>query len=634
MTPTLHVSSVHRTPIFTLKSPTSRVKEAYGAMYHGKTSTWWFPAFYPVHTFVLSDLRKLVPDLVLGKDAEEHLGTLQTPPSIPQEFSFITQPYQHQRDGLEHLYRHLRAGLFYSPGLGKCKITVDLQRLTTDKFLILCPRVMLRTWATQFEEHGGVTDVVVIDGYSKKKKLERIEEAITTGPSATVVTYTLASLYTDELLKIPYDVIVADESHQMKTPFAKRTQAAQALASRAYRRILLSGTPSLGSPFDMYAQLRFLGKYFCAEHWWAFRKTFGVFPAWQQNEAKPTMLVGFKNLDLMNERVNLVCLRKTKEECLDLPDQTFIDIKFPLGKAQKKIYNDLVTERCDAAGFEVKEGIENATLNHETGVALQPYVYVPEVISLLNKLDQVSSGFLYQTTQNPRLCDGCEHVHDCVEANVRPYTTLCKIAPKAPKPVVQPHKSNARLDELTELLESLLEDADNKVIVWANYRVELDQIETAVKGLRVKCVRVEGGMSAKDLGDAQTTFNTDKECRVYIGQVSTGIGITLNAANYTVYYNLPWSLEHYLQSLDRNYRIGQKRKVTAYRLIAEGTLDESKAIALDQKMNFSDLITTRSMCVTCSELKRCLQYNVKVYDEDCIYDSTVLRHTAQVKLIP
>lgn len=634
MAPVLQVSSVYRTPIFTLQIATSEVKKVYGAVYHGASASWRFPAFFPAHSFVLSDLHKVVPNLELSEEASNHVTELDKTPVLPSEFSFVTDPYQHQIDGLLHLSQYLRAGLFYSPGLGKCKVTVDLQRLTGDHSLILCPRVMLHTWAEEFGKHGNIDDIVVIDGYNPKKKQQRIEEAINTDPVATIVTYKMASLNYEKLIKIPYSLIVADESHQMKAPYAQRTKAARALAGRAYRRVLLSGTPSLGSPFDMYAQLRFLGKYFCAEHWWAFRKMFGVFPAWQKDEAKPTMVLGFKNLDLMSERVNLVCLRKTKEECLDLPDQDIIDIKFPIYGSQKKTYNNLILERCDAAGFVVKDALEEGTLDQSAGTTLAPYVYVPEVISLLNKLDQLGSGFMYQTQRNPRLCDGCKYVHDCVENKISPYTSKCQMAPKAPNNVVNSLKKNARLDELVGLLETVLEDASNKVIIWASYKEELDQVEKAVKKLKVKYVRVEGGMSSAELNKCKVQFNSEPACRVYVGQVSTGIGITLNAANYTIYYNLPWSLEHYLQSLDRNYRIGQDRKVTVYRLIGRHTIDESKAIALDQKMDFSNLVTMRSMCAVCPEMVRCTKHNIEIYDSDCIYDRTMLRDTAQVRLIP
>jgi SNF2 family DNA or RNA helicase len=148
-------------------------------------------------------------------------------------------------------------------------------------------------------------------------------------------------------------------------------------------------------------------------------------------------------------------------------------------------------------------------------------------------------------------------------------------------------------------------------------------------------VRVQGGMSRDKLVEAMQLFNTDPVYRVYLAQVSTGVGITLNAANYSIYYNLPWSLEHYLQSLDRNYRIGQTRKVTVYRLIGRHTLDESKARALDQKIDFSALVTSSSVCATCPDYyTRCNKHKVKLYDTACKYDRTMMRHTATVRPIP
>jgi hypothetical protein len=596
-----------------------------------------FPAFFPVQQLVLDDIRKVIKDITLSSSAQAHVDANAAIGNIPAEFNFITQPYQHQLDGLKHLYSNIRAGLFYSPGLGKCKITVDLHRLTQDRMLILCPRVMLQTWVDEFKTHGNVPNdrVLVIEGATKAKKLKQIASAVTGNFAATVVTYATAALYADKIAEIPYSAIIADESHQLKSPFSNRTKAAQLLANRAHRRVLLSGTPSLGSPFDLYAQLRFLGKYFCAEDWWRFRKMFGVFPEWESNEAVPKMLLGFKNLEIMNKRVNLVCLRKTKEECLDLPDQQIIDKRFPLYTSQKKAYNSLIEDRSDAAGYGIQQLIETNTLDHTAGAVLAPHVLTPENVTLLNKLDQIASGFLYKTTKNPRICDGCSNVNACTDAGVVPYTTDCQVVKSPPDNITQVFEENARLDLLEELLEELLQEETNKVIIWANYTAELEQITAVLTRNKYPHVKVAGGASTQSLSHAKDTFNNDPACRVYVGQVSTGIGITLNSANYTIYYNLPWSLEHYLQSMDRNYRIGQKRKVTVYRLLAHHTLDESKATALDKKMDFSHLVTTRSVCATCPEFtKRCAQHSIQLYDPLCIYDRKMLRETAKVRLIP
>lgn len=634
MTDTLKLGTVYGTPIFTLQCQSAAVKKVYGATFSGASNTWRFPAFYPVHAIVLEDLKKQIPGLQCSPEVLHHVQQLAQDVTLPADFSFITPPYQHQKAGVLHLYRNLRAGLFYSPGLGKCKITVDLQRLTGAKMLVVCPLVMLGTWADEFQKHGEISDVLIIDG-SKKEKTTRIHQAQQHTPIATIVTYTVASLYTDELLKIGYDAIIADESHQLKTPFSNRTKAVTTLALRAKRRVLLSGTPSLGSPFDMYAQLRFLGTYLCPENWWAFRKMFGVFPEWEKDDNVPKMLLGFKNLELMNERVSLVSLKKTKEECLDLPAQQIIDEHFALFPDQKKEYNTLVQDRCMGAGLSLKDRMLDGTLSHADGLTTPPHVIADETITLLGKVDQISSGFVYMTTRNPGLCNGCKHVINCVDDGIKPYTQTCKIVTKQPPTAVHHCKSNARLDRCKGLLETILEDPANKVIIWANFHTELDDIENAVKESGIQYVRVQGGMAREDLMSAMTTFNTDPICRIYLAQVSTGVGVTLNAANYTIYYNLPWSLEHYLQSLDRNYRIGQSRKVTVYRLLGRYTLDDAKAKALDQKIDFSLLVTSATVCATCPDFyTRCNKYKIKLYDKECKYDRTMLRHTASVRTIP
>lgn len=604
-------------------------------MYHGKTKLWCFPAFYPVHSIVLSDLRKVLPGVTLSTEVKRHIDLLGRPPKLPDNFRYITPPYGHQIEGLLHLYQYLRGGLFYSPGLGKCKITVDLQRVTGDRMLILCPRIMLNTWREEFAKHGNITNVIVVDGYNKKKKLAQISEAAACGPLATIVSYTVATTYTDKIFQIPYSAIIADESHQLKTPFAKRTKAATALATRAYRRVLLSGTPSLGSPFDMYGQLRFLGKYFCSEDWWTFKKMFGVFPVWEQNERVPKILLGYRNLDIMNERVNRVCRRKTKEECLDLPEQQIIDVRFPLYPQQRKTYNDLVVNRCDAAGSTVREDAANNRLNHWSGMYLAPYVLAEEPITLINKLDQINSGFVYPDTRNPCYCDGCSHVKVCSNYDIKPYTSKCSFVRVDSRVHARYAKKSARLDECQGLLETILADEDNKAIVWTRYHAELNQLETYLKEAKIGCVRVQGGMSSENVSKCMTRFNQDKECRVYLGHVATGVGITLNAANYTIYYNIPWNLDYYLQSMDRNYRIGQERKVTVYRLIARNTIDETKAAAIDQKMDFSTLVTSKSVCVMCPDYAtRCSQHNIELYDDDCKYDRAMRRETAKIGLIP
>ena len=627
----LKINELYKTPVFEISNQFD-VHEAYGAQYDRKTRVWRMPAFYPVADIVVSDLKNLIPNLKIPLEIQEHLNTLKQACLLPSEFNFITKPFEHQKEGLLHLFRYLRAGLFYSPGLGKTKIVIDLQRLINGRLLILCPKIMLTEWAAEFVKHGNDENTLVIAG-TKKKKLTLIEQACTDPVTAVMVTYETATRYVPELMKIPYDVIVADESHKLKSPFSQRTKAAQALARKAYRRILLSGTPSLGSPFDLYGQLRFLGTYFCPEPWWPFKRKFGEFAPWDTSDP-PKIIIGYKNLPVMNKRVNLVCTRKTQDECLDLPERRILDVIFDISPAQKKLYNFLIEEKCDPAGIPIYEKLCENSLTHADGVHLHAHVIADPPIVLLNKVDQVSSGFLYQTSKNLGVCNDCKHLTTCVSNDIAPYTSKCAVVTKEKTSTLN-ITPNARLEACQGILENLVEDSTNSVIIWARYDAELAQLERLLKQLKLNFVLVRGKLSHEALKERRDKFDNDPECQVYVGQVSTGVGITINKANYTIYYNLPWHLEHYLQSLDRNYRIGQERKVTVYRLIAQNTIDEIKAVALDQKIDFDTLVTSNLPCVQCDDfVTRCAKAQVELYSDYCKYDRSMQKTTAKIRKIP
>ena len=61
-------------------------------------------------------------------------------------------------------------------------------------------------------------------------------------------------------------------------------------------------------------------------------------------------------------------------------------------------------------------------------------------------------------------------------------------------------------------------------------------------------------------------------------------GINLQEGGSTlIWYSIPWSLEHYLQTIGRLYRKGQKQPVVIHRIIAQNTFDEAVAKGLAQK---------------------------------------------------
>jgi SNF2 family DNA or RNA helicase len=153
----------------------------------------------------------------------------------------------------------------------------------------------------------------------------------------------------------------------------------------------------------------------------------------------------------------------------------------------------------------------------------------------------------------------------------------------------------AAIEALSDLLDSILAEPTSKILIWARYSykgTELDAIQALVEAKGVGFVRVDGRTGSK-IQDLVDRFNTDHAIRVYIAQIATGVGITLNAASYMIYFSIDYSLGTYLQSLDRNYRIGQKSAVTVYRLIGSGTVDGAILQLLDCKVEVDRILTTR-----------------------------------------
>lgn len=579
-------------PLFRLEGGfPPRVAEVYGASHI--QGAWYFPAYRPACAKVLADLEAVGGTrfpVYLSPEVVAHASRLMTLSPLPADFTYITAPFKHQVDGLTWLYNHPRAGLFYAPGLGKCKTVVDLQRLTQERYIVFCPAVVLNTWKREFMTHGGVDDVVVLDG-DREEKEAQIEACIARMPVAVIVTYESAVLLMPLLARLKYDGVVLDESHRIKSVTSQRTAAAASLADRARRRVLLSGTPTLGTPFSLYPQLRLLAPFLVPENWTEFRQRFGIYEQAAVQVGAMHQVKGYKNVDTLRDRVLSVCSRRFLEECIDLPERTVVDVPFELEEGTRRYYNELVVGEVDDAGIAVRERAMAGDLALRHGPSLGfSYVYAPDTVARMMKLEQVVSGFVTRTDANTGLCNDCPELKNCLTDKIRPFTKACSVAKEVPKKEIY-GLPDARMRTFEDLLETLLEDPANKVLVWTRFIEELDRVSAALTKRKIGFSRVQGGMSSVDFEAQMKRFETDPSVRVYAGQVASGIGVTLNSANYVIYYSLPWSLEHYDQSLARNYRIGQKRHVTVYRLIAMHSLDEAKAKAIDQKVDIDKLFT-------------------------------------------
>jgi len=683
--PLISLETVNGTPVFVSSGMIPGLERVHAGMLDVEKKRWLFPAYPPFGLLVVNDLKKVLKDTNFSSEAEQQITALQDVPqrlkerTLPAHFSFATKPFDHQIDGLAHLIQYPRFALYWDAGTAKTKVMIDLKRcFPGHRMLVLTPKVTVQNWVREVALHsGGDLKSVALRGSPEQKRdivrrykeydvivasygtarnlghprlypatLKALREAQKLGVPMTenglktlvrglrflsdperqfelAVAWALGapikhvcqwaeeeSKHSPQWLKdIDFQIIAADESQNLNNSSADQTKAALALSKQARRRYLMSGTPTLGDPRHLYPQMKFLSPAIIPEDWLKFSDMFLT-----RNPYNKRIVTGFKNINILNERVNRVAIRKTKEECLDLPPRTIIDIPIELSAEQKKLYNKLVEEMsADLQEF----------FNSESTLAVQ------NAAVLLNKLAQVTSAFIIDSQRKADLCDTCPHLAKCVDSNIQPYTTKCQVVQKAPPGLLNTLKENPKLEALEGLLDEILANETSKVIIWGQYHAELDAIEALLEKKKLGYVRGGEGNIQKRIDE----FNLQPECRVYLSHVATGVGITLNSAAYMIFYALPWSLGHYLQAIDRNFRAGQLMKTFVYRLIAGGTVDSFKAIALSEKRDLSAMLTNKIACATCERQEKCLREGVEVFDPACIYQRSVKRTVAKAKVL-
>ena len=575
-----------------------------------------FPAYPPFGPVVANDLILVFPDADWTDGAAKALEVAQSsvvyieegPQELPgpiRDLDFVLPPFDHQIESLIRAYLYPRTALLLDCGLGKTKVTIDLIRackLAGEDMhaLVLAPSGgIVVNWARQIREHGPELNVVTTSTASgnliaKKRRTAMYASIAEEAPDVFVTSY--GCLVNDaSLIKnaFRHTMLVCDESHYLQTPTSKRTKHVRKFAT-CPRRILLSGTASQGSPVHLFGQLAVLAPYLVGDLWKFKTKFLDMVDGAmcvrckRRFEEKPRnnrcwncfhdefrtvpIVVGFKNIKVLNRIVTTVAIRKSAEECLDLPPLRTIDVPYRLPAAAQKLYNSLV----QSAQADLLDGKRVST---------------PQAAQCILKLLQILAGFVRSDRPDPT-------------------------DEKSQGEIV--HFDNAtRMQVLQDLIEAIFASADSKVIIWGHFIESMNIIERFLTKNELEFVRVDGSTPNRET--LRTKFETDPDCRIYLGQVQTGIGIDLVAANYVIYADLPFfSWSHYKQSLKRAHRIGQTRAVTVYRLFAEGSIHEYVLSVLDTKDSLVQSLVNNNLCGLCKHARACMEQGVKPFDDECL----------------
>ncbi len=463
----------------------------------------------------------------------------------------MNELWTHQARALELAKHKNEFALFFEPGTGKTRTAIEIinHKFAKEgrflKTLVLCPLSVTSVWNNELLANGFVSDQLVIPNVSGAKRKNYLHDRLWDSgcspgyKNKKIVVLNYEAIILNDIFDIVKawkpEVLICDESHRLKSHDSKRSKVTHMLAMDAKYRYILSGTPILKDAGDLYQQFKILdnGDTF-GTNYWAFKNRY----FWDKNSSWKSSQNYFPKYEIRPEALREITskiaprsMSVRKEDALDLPPLIRQTINVEMSKEQVRVYEDM---RKEMISF----------LNAEENNAAVATIALTKAL----RFQQIVSGFVTGTTG--------------------PYL----------------FKENPRLRVLKDLLMDLT--PGHKVIVWSNFRENYKMIRGICEELDIGSVELHGETSQGDRACNLKEFQENPEVRVMIAnQHSGGIGVSMTAASYMIYYSKGFSLEDDIQSEARAHRGGseQHTKITRIDLTCPATIDEAVNISLYNK---------------------------------------------------
>jgi len=334
-------------------------------------------------------------------------------------------------------------------------------------------------------------------------------------------------------VEVQFSYVVLDESQAIKNPTTKRYKAVRLL--KANNRLALTGTPVENNTFDLFAQLNFLNPGMLGSLEF-FKREYATPIDKHSDEEKAKEL---------RKIVYPFILRRTKKMvATDLPEKTETVLYCEMGKKQRKVYETF----RDNYRFKIIERI------NEEGMQ-KAGMYILEG---LMKLRQI--------------CDSPALLTDAEDYG----------------------SDSVKLDELIGHIKT--KTGNHKILVFSQFLGMLAMIRKHLEKKNIDYEYLDGSISPMARQKSVDRFQSQTQCRVFLISLKAGgVGLNLTAADYVYLIDPWWNPAVEAQAIDRTHRIGQKKRVFAYKMICKNTVEE-KILNLQEKKKAlaADIISTES----------------------------------------
>ena len=435
----------------------------------------------------------------------------------------------HQLEGTEFLRSNERAALFDEQGLGKSKQLIDAiaaQIATGDLAgaVIVCPNGLKTNWAQEIEKFSDLPVAVFGAGRKARRSSFAKLRAVFYVINYEAVGAELAAL--KALLRLKPMALVLDESHRIKTPEAKVTEAVLQLRASARRRYILSGTPVANKPDDLWSQFYFL------DDGEALGASLSEFRSRYRSEGG-----GYIALHDLRERVGGMSKRRLKDTAVSLPKKTISRLRLEMTGRQLELYDSMRNEL--AIWVESMDGQQ----------------VLKEAEAILARLVRLA-----QLASDPSMLDASYDEQPC------------------------------KLIALDRLLEEILSrHGARKVIVWTSFVANVATLERRYAPLYPVSLHGALTGPERD-ASVRAFKEDPKVKLMVANPAAAREGLTLTEANVAVYLDRTFNLVDYLQSQDRIHRISQTSDCEIVLLLAKDSIDEFVDFCLEQKARLARFV--------------------------------------------
>jgi superfamily II DNA or RNA helicase len=468
----------------------------------------------------LADREGVLLDVAAQKLRETFRAVTVSPsPRLPKDLRAELRPYQLTAVAWLEFLEKLRCGgvLADDMGLGKTLVTLAWlaamkERAGPSPSLVIAPASVLVNWQREASRFTPSLEVSVLHGVSRWQTIEELTKKRSTVDVA-VTSYGLLRRDIDALRSIRWRAAIFDEAQFVKN--ADTTSAECARLLTADTRLALTGTPVENHLGELWSIVDLV-----------LPGMLGTQRSFEQRyrtdvDDSEKAVASVNNVERLRGVIRPFMLRRTKREVLtELPAKQEIDRVVAMTKKQRALYDKLAAVVREEVRQAVAErGIERSALN---------------VLTALLRLRQLSC--------DPRL------LSDRVSA-----------------------KESGKREAFLELVRGL-RDEGRRALVFSQFVSLLTLWRKDLDRERIRYEYLDG--STTDRAERVTRFQEGDATLFLISLKAGGTGLNLTAADTVIHIDPWWNPAVEEQATDRAYRMGQQRKVTVYRLIAEGTVEE------------------------------------------------------------